>query len=112
MSEILKREVRSEFIKLRCTPREKETIQNHAASCGASTVSDYLLTLGLESNTQEYSSARRKANGILLSAEVYSKLFEIIEALQLRPDADIALVRETIALVHEVRREIVLYRQT
>ena len=112
MSEILKREVRSEFIKLRCTPREKETIQKNASSSGASTVSDYLLTLGLESHAQEYSSARRKADGILVSAEVYLNLFEMIEALQLRPDADVTLVKEAIVLIQQVRREIILNRQT
>lgn len=110
MGESLKKELRSEYIKLRCTPHEKEMIQNRAATCGALSVSEFLLTLGLDGHTQEYSSARRNADGALLTAEIYKKLFEMIDTLKRRPDSDNELLKEAIALIHEVRRDITINR--
>lgn len=101
---------REQHIKVWCTADQKERVLSNAQRNGAKSTSEYLLTLGLNGVTDEYSSARRKADGPLLNAKVYLKLFHMIEALQQRPDAGTKLVEEAIALIHEVRRDIAINR--
>lgn len=110
MSNTRKRSPKREHIKVWCTADQKARVLSNAQRNGAKSTSEYLLTLGLNGLTEEYSSARRKEDGPLLNAEVYLKLFNMIEALQQRPDAGTELVEEAIALIHEVRRDIAINR--
>ena len=111
MSDEFKRSLKRESIKIWCTPEEKENVRARAEATGAKSVSDYLLTLGLNSVPDEYESAREIGEGPLLNAEVYGRLFGMIEALEQRHDAETPLVKDAIKLIHEVRRDIAINRQ-
>ena len=105
-----KRLLKREHIKVWCTTEEKKNVKSRSEATGAKSVSDYLLMLGLNGLTDDYGSAREKAEGPLLNARVYGRLFGMIEALEQRPDAEITVVRDAIELIHEVRRDIAINR--
>ena len=96
-------------IEITCSPEEKEQLRQNATRAGTS-VSRYLVTLGLNGNTADYGTLRRKADGALVNAELYQRLGEMVTALQASPDYSWSLVQETIDLIHELRREIALSR--
>ena len=96
-------------IEITCSPEEKEQLRQNATHAGTS-VSRYLVTLGLNGNTTDYGTLRRKADGALVNAELYQRLGEMVTALQASPDYSWSLVQEAIDLIHELRREIALSR--
>lgn len=111
----VKRSRKTECIKIRCTPDEKESIQRGADLAGADSVSEYALTLLLGGNSEKYGFMRHKADGPLLNAAVYGRLGEMVERLQEEPGdavklASEAMILETIELMHEIRRDIAINR--
>ena len=78
-------------IEISCSPEEKEQLRQNATRAGTS-VSRYLVTLGLNGNTTDYGTLRRKADGALVNAELYQRLGEMVTALQASPDFSWSLV--------------------
>lgn len=111
----VKRSRKTECIKIRCTPDEKERIQRGADLAGADSVSEYALMLLLGGNSEKYGFMRHKADGPLLNASTYQQLGDMVERLQAEPDgveklASEVLLLETIELMHEIRRDIATNR--
>lgn len=109
MSDDFKRSPKREHIKVWCTVEDKARVRAVAEATGAKSVSDFLLTLGLNGANDEF-AGRRGGEGPLLNARVYERLFGMIEALEQRPDADITLVKDAVEMIHEVRRDIAINR--
>lgn len=116
------REAKSEILKLRISPSQKQQIKQNAKAAGAS-MSLYLLTLGLEGGTAEFGTQRRKAEGSLVNAKLYSDLGRLLGLFNQRqktinlalkigyqPPGDKGEVAEAMALLHQIRREIALKR--
>ncbi len=97
-------------IEIRCTASQKKAIQANAQKLGAKSMSEYLLTLGLEGLTKDYDSMRRKADGALLNAATYELLGTLSADLKARPDSELQVVQDAISLIHETRREIAFKR--
>lgn len=117
-----KREGKTASIEITCTPSQKTAIKARSQSVGAKSVSEYLLTIALKGNVDDYGFMRRKADGPLVNAATYQRLGEMIELLETRicatskdslfsasPDAQ-SLLQELIEQIHETRREIALNR--
>lgn len=102
---------KTQLIRIACTPAQKNALKAKAKEGKARSLSEYLLTLGLEGRTEEFGFMRRKAEGALVNAMTYARLTEMLQVLQSH-SGDTALVSEAIALLEEVRREIVLARLT
>ena len=105
-----KRSKREAFLYIACTHDQKERIKENAKKAGAKSLTEYALTLLLKGDTEEFGFLRRKADGALVSADVYRQMRDIAERLKSEPSLDEALVREAISMATEVRRDIALSR--
>ena len=105
-----KRSKREAFLYIACTRAQKERIKQNAKKAGAKTLTEYALTLLLKGDTEEFGFLRRKADGALVTADVYRQMGNIAERLKSEPSLDAALVREAISVANEVRRDIALNR--
>ena len=105
-----KRAVREAFLHIACTQAQKERIKHNAKQAGAKSLTEYALTLLLKGDTEEFGFLRRKADGALVTADVYRRLRDIGQRLKTSPEVDEALLRETIRVVTEVGRDIALSR--
>lgn len=105
-----KRSTNKTYIMVRCSPSQKRTIEEKAKTVGARSVNEYTLTVLLEGETEEYGTLRRKAEGALVNSQTYHQLIQLNQALRDRSDSDTQLVREAIALIEQVGREVVLAR--
>lgn len=107
-----KRELKNTFVKIPCTPTQKQRIQANAQAAKAKSVAEYGLTLMLAGDTEEFGSMRRKAEGALVNGDTYRLLREIRDLLKARPDSDSDLVQQAIEVVCETGRDIALHRLT
>ena len=105
-----KRATREAFLHIACTQAQKERIKHNAKQAGAKSLTEYALTLLLKGDTEEFGFLRRKADGALVTADVYRQLRDIAQRLKSKPDMDEDLLREAIAIVSAVGRDIALAR--
>ena len=105
-----KRAKREAFLYIACTRDQKARIQENAKKAGAKTLTEYALTLLLKGDTEEFGFLRRKADGALVTADVYRQMRDIAERIKSEPRLDEALVREAISMATEIRRDIALSR--
>ncbi len=105
-----KRAKREAFLYIACTREQKARIQDNAKKAGAKSLTEYALTLLLKGDTEEFGFLRRKADGALVTADVYRQMRDIAERLKSETHLDEELVREAIAIADEVRRDIALSR--
>jgi len=105
-----KRATRETHIQIACTHQQKDQIKEIARKAGAKTLNQYALTLLLQGSTEEFGFLRRKAEGALVTADVYRQLRAISQALKARPDANTDLVRDAIAVVTQTGIDIALAR--
>lgn len=107
---MLKRATDETYIKVRCSPSQKSRIEEKVKQVAAKSMNEYCLTVLLEGDTEEYGTLRRKAEGPLVNSQTYHQLIQLNQALRERQDFDTQLLRDAIALVKQVGREIVLAR--
>ena len=107
-----KRAKREAFLYIACTRDQKARIQDNAKKAGAKSLTEYALTLLLKGDTEEFGFLRRKADGALVTADVYRQMRDIAERLKSDTSLDAGLVREAIQVADEVRRDIALSRLT
>lgn len=105
-----KRLKREAFLSIACTHAQKARIKQNAQKAGARTLTEYALTLLLKGDTEEFGFLRRKADGALVTADVYRQLRAISERLNAEPTLTNALLQETLQVVTDARRDIALSR--
>lgn len=116
------RERKTNTLKLRLTLNQKKQIQEKASLAGVS-VSRWVLVQSLKGNTGEFGLQRRKAEGALINARLYADLGRMLGlfnqrqksinsalAMGSQPPGDMGEVRDAIALLHQIRKEIALQR--
>ena len=116
------RERKTNTLKIRLTPDQKERIQEKASLAGVS-VSRWVLVQSLKGNTGEFGLQRRKAEGPLINARLYADLGRLLGLFNQRqksinsalamgspPPGDQGEVADAIALLHQIRKEIALQR--
>ena len=105
-----KRSVREAFLHIACTQAQKARIKENAKKAGAKSLTEYALTLLLKGDTEEFGFLRRKADGALVTADVYRQLRDIAQRLKASPEVDEAILKEAITIVTEVGKDIALSR--
>ena len=105
-----KRAHREAFIHIACTHSQKEQIKENAKKEGAKSLTEYALTMLLKGNTEEFGFLRRKADGALVTADVYRQLRDIAKILKTTPTSDKALLEENLRVIREVGKEIAMNR--
>ena len=105
-----KRAKREAFLYIACTREQKARIKENAKRAGAKSLTEYALTLLLKGDTEEFGFLRRKADGALVTADVYRQLRVIAERLKTSSEMDETLLSEAVAIVTEARRDIALSR--
>ena len=116
------RERKTNTLKIRLTPDQKERIEEKASIAGVS-VSRWVLVQSLKGNTGEFGLQRRKAEGALVNARLYADLGRLLGLFNQRqkainsalamgsaPPGDQGEVADAIALLHQIRKEIALQR--
>lgn len=116
------RERKTSTLKLRLTPDQKERIEEKASLAGVS-VSRWVLVQSLKGNTGEFGLQRRKAEGALVNARLYADLGRLLGLFNQRqkainsalamgspPPGDQGEVKDAIALLHQIRKEVALQR--
>ena len=98
------------FIHIACTHTQKEHIKENAKKVGAKSITEYILTLGLKGNTKEFRFMRRKADELLVTADTYRQLRDIVKILKTNPNADEKLIKETLKVIRKVGKGITLNR--
>ena len=105
-----KRSHREAFLHIACTHDQKERIKKNAKQDGAKSITEYILTLALKGDTEEFGFMRRKADGALVTADVYYLLTEIAQQLKTKPTPNEELTQEAIRVVREVGKDITMHR--
>jgi len=105
-----KRARREAFLHIACTQAQKERIKENAKKAGAKSITEYALTMLLKGDTEEFGFMRRKADGALVTADVYYRLTEIAQELKTKPTPNEELTQEAIRVVREVGKEITMHR--
>ena len=105
-----KRTHREAFLHIACTHDQKERIKENAKKAGAKSITEYILTIGLKGDTEEFGFMKRKADGALVAADVYYLLTEIGHQLKTKPTPNEELTQEAIRVVREVGKEITMNR--
>lgn len=116
------RERKTNTLKIRLTPEQKERIEEKASIAGVS-VSRWVLVQSLKGNTGEFGLQRRKAEGALVNARLYADLGRLLGlfnqrqkainsalAMGSQPPGDLGEVTDAIALLHQIRKEVALQR--
>ena len=105
-----KRANREAFLHIACTHSQKEQIKANAKKAGAKSLTEYVLTLALKGNTEEFGFMRRKADGALINADTYRQLRDIAKILKTNPNGDEKLIQEALQVIQKIGKEIVLNR--
>ena len=105
-----KRAHREAFLHIACTHRQKERIKENAKKAGAKSITEYILTIGLKGDNEEFGFMKRKADGALVTADVYRQLRDIAKLLKNIPTTDKELLEENLRLIREVAKEITMNR--
>ena len=105
-----KRAHREAFLHIACTHTQKERIKENAKKAGAKSLTEYALTMLLKGNTEEFGFMRRKADGALVTADVYYLLTEMVQQLKTKPTINEELTKEAIKVVRQVGKEITMHR--
>ena len=105
-----KRAHREAFLHIACTHSQKERIKENAKKEGAKSLTEYALTMLLKGNTEEFGFLRRKADGALVTADVYRQLRDIARILKTTQTPDKALLEENLRVIREVGKEIAMNR--
>ncbi len=105
-----KRAHREAFLHIACTHAQKERIKENAKKTGAKSLTEYALTMLLKGDTEEFGFMRRKADGALITADVYYLLTEIAQQLKTKPTTNEELTQEAIRVVRQVGKEMTMHR--
>ncbi len=115
-------EKKATTIKLRLTCNQKQRIKENADVAGV-TMSRWILVQALRGSTGEFGLQRRKAEGALVNARLYADLGRLLGlfnqrqksintalAMGSQPPGDLGEVKDAIALLHQIRKEVALQR--